>query len=527
MNPCNIEASTTTKAMLLDIENEAASASVQQKRRGSAPVHEGATPLELAADEQQEMDVEEKERKPHANKKARKKAIVGKDAKKKKLTVDELKQRNAIYSKRKYDRKKIESQVQQDQCKRLHDQNHTIKAEYARLQELCARAQKCVQDFRADQQQQLQQQQPATSACPAPQDGGESHSTSIAPLVPVGTSEQAQQELRQKIWCEQVLQRYQQEQEMRAKLRTVEVAQAVVRQCDHGQQQQQQQQQLLAEIASLLRQNAAAAYHHQDLQKLAPLLKTGDTTTAEHVLLAGDIQVAKEGQEQHEQHQPPQSTTRWNDGLSLGSVLRQPMVSAPTLLACGEAAGQDGEECRDGSDANTGGAAPATSGSSLPQQGLPSDGNADAASSTTHLVNLVASLIQEQQQQQHLVAEIGSFLCQNAAATHHQDLHCQQLLAPLLKTGDTTGTEHAFSAGDLEVAQEDQKHHHHQQQQPPPLSIAAHLGEEATRWNNGLCSESVSQRSMVSAPNLLAAAGQEGECQKCHYGSNANTGGAV
>jgi hypothetical protein len=60
-----------------------------------------------------------------------------------------LKQRNAVYSKRKYERKKIEIEVLQAEHKRFHDENLAFKAENERLRDLHEKALECVRTFQA------------------------------------------------------------------------------------------------------------------------------------------------------------------------------------------------------------------------------------------------------------------------------------------------------------------------------------------------------------------------------------------
>jgi hypothetical protein len=60
--------------------------------------------------------------------------------------AEEKRRRNALYSKRKYDRKKIEAEVMQKQCHQLHVENQRLRNQQTRLQELLASAQECVQN---------------------------------------------------------------------------------------------------------------------------------------------------------------------------------------------------------------------------------------------------------------------------------------------------------------------------------------------------------------------------------------------
>jgi hypothetical protein len=390
-----IEPTTTTKAMAMDDDDRVAIAP-EQKRKARPVVHKEAP---LADDDQQEREGKAK--------KARK-SIGGQDSKKK-LTEEELRQRNAMYSKRKYNRKKIEVEVQRDQCKHLQTQNEYLRNEGLRLQELCQRAQQCVLDFH-------QQQQQATSF-PRDADGSRG---SITALVHHGTSS-PQQQLRDQL-----------------------VQLAFIRQQDH----ERQQQQLLAEISSLLRQKAAAAeagraQHHQDQdrydqQLLAPVLKAGGAGEAQRQeqlvpsipSTAGNLKVARgedqkqqkllapaesiqehQGQKKQENHHEllaslitSQHAPFWNAGLPMASVLQGTILSAPSVLSSLLGAA-DGQEKRGGS-ATSNQDQPSGSGAYLgtvpctfrspPQQEFPPD-FMTCATSATQLVTLMALMRQQQQ----------------------------------------------------------------------------------------------------------------------------------
>ena len=67
---------------------------------------------------------------------------------------DFLRKRNALYARRKYARRKIETDVLQEQCLQLEESNHHLKLEETRLRSLLASARNAVERYNSTQQGQ-------------------------------------------------------------------------------------------------------------------------------------------------------------------------------------------------------------------------------------------------------------------------------------------------------------------------------------------------------------------------------------